>query len=217
MLTLILQSVAGSPLSADAAVVDAVYRLGFSSWAEIAAGTEWVTPAELYAWADEEAKKLAYEAGVFVTNDTSITVTGGTAVYGLPASHVFTMAAALGNTPLRITPVRELWALDGCWPATTGPAMRCSFDAGSVGTITLYPIPNAGGTLSQVCQEFPADLVAGGALPLPAVLQDLFTYAILGGARGKESDAAMPEMAAHFGERVKLYEQVAEHLWGPGQ
>ena len=116
---------------------------------------------------------------------------------------------------LRITPVRELWALDGTWPATPGPAARCSFDAGSVGTITLYPVPTAGGTLSQVCQEFPAD--GSTELALPAVLQDLFSYAMLAGARGKESDSAMPEMAAHFGERVKLYEQIAEHLWGPGQ
>jgi hypothetical protein len=91
-------------------------------------------------------------------------------------------------------------------------------DAGSVGTVTLYPNPLTGGTVTQVCQEFPAAIVLGAsAVLLPTVLGDYFTYAMLAGARGKESEAAMPEMAGHFEQRMKLYEQVIEHLWGPGQ
>lgn len=220
MLVLLLapQGAAAVALDVEAALEDVVYRLGFGSRAELAAAASWVTETELYQWADEAAKRLAYRAGVFITVDTSITVTPSTAAYNLQANHVFTLAAALGGTPLRITSVRDLWALDGSWPATSGPAQRCSLDAGAVGTITLYPKPTAGGTLEQICQEYPGTVEAGSSeLALPTVLQDYFSYAMLAGARGKESEAAMPEMAAHFAQRVAMYEQVIEHLWGPGQ
>jgi hypothetical protein len=199
-------------------IPDALYRLGFQGPGDIALAGTWVTVAELYQWADEAAKKIAYESGVFITYDTSIAVTSGTAVWSLPASNVFTLAAWLGSNALRITPVRELWALDGTWTATSGPSTRCSLDAGSVGTITLYPNPAVGGTLNQVAEEYAAPIALGSStVALPSVLQDYFSYAMMAGARGKESDAAMPEMAAHFEERMKLYEQVIEHLYGPGQ
>lgn len=199
-------------------ISDVLYRLGFIDSTDLAQSTSWVTSVELYQWADEAVKKLAYEAGVFTVADASITVVIGTPVYNLPASHVFTLAAWLASNPLRITPVRELWALDGKWNATSGPASRCSMDAGSVGTITLYPVPNAGGTLTQVCQEFPATVALGSStLALASVLQDYLSYAMMAGARGKESEAAMPEMAEHFAERCRLYEQVIQKYFGPGQ
>jgi len=91
-------------------------------------------------------------------------------------------------------------------------------DAGSVGTITLYPNPTVGGTLFQILEEFPATLQVGSSqMYLPTVLQDFFSYALLAGARGKESPSAMPEMQAHFKARCDLYEQVIEHLFGAGQ
>jgi hypothetical protein len=75
-----------------------------------------------------------------------------------------------------------------------------------------------GGTLAQVCQEFPPAVQDGNSrLALPAVLQDHSSYAMPAGAREKESEAAMPEMADHFRQRLKLYGQVIEHLWGPGR
>jgi hypothetical protein len=200
------------------AVSDVLYRLGFQGAGDIAAAGGYATVSELYQWADEAAKKLAYLAGAFTAWDTSITVSAGTAVYNEPATHVFTIAAWLGSNPLRITPVRELWALDATWPATTGLSTRCSMDAGAVGTITLYPKPTVGGTLGQVIQEFPGTIALGSStVALPSVLQDYFSYAMLAGARGKESDAAMEDMAEHFEERLRLYEQVIGHLYGPGQ
>jgi hypothetical protein len=208
----------GQVLDAALSLTDAIYRLGFMSAQEVTS-VSWVTAAELYQWADEAAKELAYAAGVFLTYDVSITTAEGEGSYALPATHVFTVAAWLGSRPLRITAVRDLWALDATWPTTAGNATRCSFDAGGVGTVTLYPNPVSGGdTLGQVCQELQATLAAGSStIALPTVLQDYFTYAMLAGARGKESEAAMPEMAAHYAERLKLYERVIEHLWGPGQ
>jgi hypothetical protein len=199
-------------------IADLWYRLGFLSQADIDASGTWVTSVELYQWADEAAKLIAYKSGVFLTFDASIAATSGTAVYELPATHVFTMAAWFGTTQLRLTPVRELWALDGTWPTTSGAPNRCSMDAGSVGTITLYPNPAAGGTVSQVCNEYPATIAsASSTVALPTVLQDYLSYAMMAGARGKESDAAMPEMADHFAERCGLYEQIIEHLYGTGQ
>jgi hypothetical protein len=178
--------------------------------------------ADLYQWADEAVKKLSYGVGLFVVYDNSVTVSAGTAIYNLPATHVFTLMAAVidadGIHLLRLTPVRDLWALDAMWEATSGTPARASMDAGAVGTVTVYPTPTAGGTLAQICQEFPGAVAQDSStLALPTVLQDYFTYALLAGARGKESDSAMPEMAEHFTARMRMYEQLAEHLWGPGQ
>lgn len=211
----------GQVLDVAAALLDVIYRLGFAAQSELTS-TSWVTAAELYQWSDEAAKKLSYDAGVFIEYDQSIAVTIGTAVYNLPGTHVFTlMAALLYSTSLqllRITAVRDLWALDATWETTTGNPVRASMDAGAVGTVTLYPEPIANATLGQICQEFPPAVAQGSStLPLPTVLQDYFGYSMLAAARGKESEAAMPEMASHFAERCRLYEQLIEHLWGPGQ
>lgn len=207
-------------------LTDAIYRLGFSSLADCVANG-FVTPAELYQFADDAVKHLSYKVGIFIGVDSSVPVTAGVSVYSLPANQVFTLVAWVSplpgvggsNQPLRPTPVNNLFALDDTWATTTGESNRYSLDAGSVGTITLYPIPINSGTLNQVCQQFPA-LVAGGAsqvAAMPSVLQDYLAYAMLAGARGKESDSAMPEMAAHFKQRLSLYDQLADHLWGPGQ
>jgi hypothetical protein len=206
---------------------DAVYRLGFLSLVDSQAANAWVTAAELYQFADDAAKQLSYKCGVFIGLDTTIAVTAGTGAYALPSTHVFTIFAWVApqagvggsNQPLRPTPVLALWALDANWPATTGEPTRCSFDAGSVGTITIYPIPVSSGILEQICQEFPGTIAAGSpqVAAMPTVLQAYLTYAMLAGSRGKESDYTMPDMAAHFAGRCDLYEQVIGHLWGPGQ
>lgn len=208
-------------MDASACYTDAIYRLGFASGAEVTS-TSWVTAAELYQWADELARRLSYQTGLFLTYDGSVSVSAGTAAYALPATHLFTAAAALitasGLQLLRLTSVGELFALDGAWSATTGPATRISMDAGGLGTATLYPNPTVPGTLGLICSEAPAAAITSGAptVSIPTVLQDMVTYAMLKGARGKESDDAMPDMAAHFEERLKLYEAVARHLWGGG-
>lgn len=214
----------GNPLVLDVtnALLDVIYRLGFAGANDIGPAS-WVTPAELYQFADDAAKKIAYDAGVLITVDSSITVNSGTASYSLPTTHVFTLLAALvpATGPpqlLRLTPVRDLWALDADWPTTSGDARRASMDAAAIGTITLYPNPIAGGTLQQVCQEYAQTLTAGAStLPLPTVYQDYFSYCMLEAARGKESESAMPEMAAHFKSRCDVYEQIMARYHGPGQ
>lgn len=203
-------------------LADVAFRLGFLNSTELDTNSFWVTTTELYQWGDDAAKKLAYSAGIFPVVDNSITTTPSTAAYNLPAAHVFTVLAWLTYNAaplqlLRLSTVGQLFALDAAWSATSGSPTRASLDAGGVGTITLYPNPTAGGTLNQVCQEFPAVSNGSSQLALSPVTIDAFTYALLAGARGKESDAAMPEMARHYQQRVDLYAQIADHLWGPGQ
>lgn len=201
---------------------DVWFRLGFLKPADLAVAGRWTGPAELYQFADDAVKKLAYEVGAFTVHDASIATVSGTALYSLPATHVFTIMAWIvyaGSSPqmLRMTSVGQLFALDASWVATTGNPMRASLDAAIDGTLTLYPQPVAIGTVNQILQEIPAAVVAGASsIPLSPVMQDYFSYAMLAGARAKESDAAMADMAAHFGERMGLYEKVADHLWGPG-
>lgn len=126
------------------------------------------------------------------------------------------------STMLRVTPVRELWALDATWNQTAGAVgpdglVRCSFDAGSVGTITIYPIPAANGTLAMLAEEYPPTIASGtSTVALPPVLQDYFSYVMLAGARDKESDARMEDMSAHYDQRVAMYEEIIQHLYGGG-
>lgn len=223
MLLLLIPQGGGAGLDVQLALNDVIYRLGFASATELNSSESYVTGVELFQFADDEAKRLAARCGIFVTFDTSITVNAGTPQYSLPGNHVFTIAAWLIEATslqiLRPTGVGELFALDGNWSNTSGDARRMSFDAGPIGTITLYPNPVNGGTLEQICQEYPSGTLgpSSSTLLLPPILRDLFSYAMLTGARGKESDAAMPEMVDHFKQRLALYEQVCEHLWGPGQ
>lgn len=202
-------------------VADVWFRLGFLSAAELATNSYWVTLTELYQFGDDAGKRLAYTSGVFLVLDASINVVAATPLYGLPASHVFTvMAWFVSAQPLKIlrmSSVGQLFALDGTWTATTGIPSRASLDAGGVGTVTLYPNPTVNGVLNQICQEFPAIASGSSSLPVSPVLQDYFSYALLSGSLGKESDLAKPEVAAHCHERMKLYEAIAEHLWGNGQ
>lgn len=203
-------------------IADVWFRLGFLSATELATNAHWVTLTELYQFADDAGKRLSYTAGLFAVIDTSIAILAATAAYSLPASHVFTVFAWIVYAGqalqiLRMSSVGQLFALDGNWATTTGDPTRASLDAGGVGTMTLYPNPISAGTLNQICQEFPAIASGGSTVAVSLAFGDYFSYALIAGARGKESDSAMPEIAAHARARMDMYHQVAQHLWGPGQ
>jgi hypothetical protein len=201
-------------------LADLWFRMGFLDANDANVDDRWVTVDELYEFGDEAVKALARSSLVFLTYDTSIAVTPPTATYALPAGHVLTEGAWLlyAGQPLqllRLTSVGQLFALDSEWSATQGNPTRLSLDAAGVPNCVLYPVPTASATLAQVMQALPPDVIAGASsLPLSPVLQDAFTYACLGAARGKESDSRMDEIAAHCKERVDLYAKVAAHLWG---
>jgi hypothetical protein len=199
-------------------VTDLIYRLGFQSSTDLTTVANYVSQTELYQWFDEEVQRLAYEAGAFVTWDTSLSTTPSTATYTLPASNVFTLLASWSGAILRISPVRELWALDATYSATSGTPQRASLDAGSVGTITLYPKPLSSATIGLVAQEYPATINASNPnVQLPSVFQDYLSYAALAGARGKESEGRMDDMADHYAARAEMYRAIAKHLFGSGQ
>ena len=204
-------------------IADLWFRLGFLNAADMARADRWVTLAELYQFADDAAKFLSRASAAFLTYDSSIGVTAGEPEYALPAGWVWTegawlLYAGLPLQQLRLSSVGQLFALDANWNTTTGNPLRLSLDAGPVGWCVLYPSPVAGAVLAEVLQVFPATVAAGAsALPLSAVLQDYFTDAALAGARAKESDSAMPDVAAHCRERMALYEAVIGHLWGDGR
>jgi hypothetical protein len=204
-------------------IADVWYRLGFLSAADLAAATGPITPAQLYQYADDAAKFLARSSSLFLSYDDSVDVIAATAVYALPTGHVFTEGAWLlysGLPPqlLRLSTVGQLFALDGNWSSTAGDPSRLSLDAGAANTGTLYPIPISDATLAQIMQAIPATVTADSStLPVSAVLQDYFSDAMIAGARSSESDSAMPEVAAHLRERMKLYEATMRNLWGAGR
>jgi hypothetical protein len=204
-------------------VNDLWFRLGFLSADDMNIDDRWVTIAELYQFGDDAAKFLARISSIYLTYDASVAVVAATAAYPLPASQVFTEGAWLlyAGSPLqllRLTTVGQLFALDANWPTTSGNPVRLSLDAAGTGNGVLYPVPLSNSTLVQVMQAVPATVAAGASgLPVSPVLQDYFTYCLLGAALGKESDSAKPEVAAHCKERMKLYQAVITHLFGGGR
>jgi hypothetical protein len=221
LLLIIPQGTPATPPDAVVGANDCAYRLGLTSAAELAT-SDWISVAELVVYADDAVKHVAEAHGVFVKYDTSVTVSSGTAVYTLPSGHVFTLQAALlgggsAVTSLRPASVADLFALDATWSATSGPAVRYSLDAPAVGSLTLYPNPSAGGTLALVAEMTPADLTTSAAtVALPGVFSDWLSYAELNGALEKESEHAQRDMAAHYAERLKLFEHIMAGLYSEG-
>jgi hypothetical protein len=206
-------------------VADSWFRLGFESAADMAAAA-WLAPSEPYQFADDAVKRLARTTALFLTYDASIAVTPPTSTYALPAPRAFTESAWLnyggGSNPiqqLRPTSTADLWALDAGWVNAGGSPARISFDAAGPSNAVLYPAPGAGAaTLWQIMGLVPPTIASGAStLQVPAVVADYITCAIIAGARSKESDSAMPEVAAHLGERMRLYEAVFQSYWGTGR
>ena len=180
----------------------------------------WVTLNELYQFADDAAKALARSTSLFLVYDASIDVTAATPIYALPPGWVWSESAWLAYAAgpvqlLRLSTVGQLFALDAQWSAASGNPLRLSLDAAGVGNGVLYPAPVAPATLAGVLGLCPPAVGASSsALPLSPVLQDYFTYLMLGGARGKESDSQMADVADHCRERAKLYEATIAHTSG---
>jgi hypothetical protein len=201
---------------------DLWFRTGFLSQADMLAAN-WLTVAELYQYADDAAQSLARATALFLTHDASVAVTAGTAVYTLPAGHIFTESAWLVDTSstvqlLRLTGDGQLFALDGRWATKTGTPTRLSLDAVNARTAALYPAPVANATLNLIAEIAPPAVAAGSSvLPVSDVLEMYFSTAIVAGVLARESDHAKPEVAAHLVERLKLLDEVVKSLWGSGR
>ena len=188
---------------------------------------EW-TESELYEYFDEAAKRLTRRFNVFVERDTTTTIELGTPSYSVPAGHVATIHVSVGVTDpipdfvaLYPSTVGELEALDADWVDSTGTSDTWLHDLGTQ-TTRLYASPDetvSGQSLAVIFNGYPETITVESAVieSMPPVLQCYFLWHGLAEARRRESDMAMPEVAAHFDERMKLVEKVIEQYWGASQ
>jgi hypothetical protein len=179
------------------------------------------TQAELYEFIDEAAQRLARTCGVFVERDTSITTETNTGTYALPADQVATVQCDLGGFVLRPRTVRELEALDALWPATVGEPAAFVQDLMGLGEIVLYPAPDsdyAELAVGLVLRVAPATITLTNAmLGAPTCVREYFTFRALAAARGKQSKAEMPDVAAWMGKLADTLEGVMTEYWGAAQ
>lgn len=176
---------------------------------------------ELYQLTDEAAKRLARSMGGFVERDAATALVVGTSEYALPARHVSTLHLSLGSTALRARTAGELEGLDPAW-VDVASATVAAWIQDQVGTETLrvFPTPAAGasGNLAVIFHRYPVEItVSTAVIQAPACVREYFTFAVLGEARGMESKAAMPEVAAWCEEMATLLEQVFRGYWGNAQ
>lgn len=173
---------------------------------------------ELYEYLDESQSRLARTCGVFVKRDTSVTSEANTGTYALPADHVSTVQADLGGVVLRARTVHELEALDALWPATVGEPAAFVQDLMGLGEIVLYPAPSAEygavalGLVERVLP--PALSSSNGALAAPTCIQEYFVLSAIAAARGKQSKAEMPDVAAWLQKITGTMEQAMTEYWG---
>lgn len=175
------------------------------------------TEAELYAWADEELKRIARAAPVFVET-ASTALVGGTGRYSLPARHLATVEAVAISQTMRASSIEEFSAGDVAWATrTTAQPRHYAQDENGLDGITLYPVPDGtmAGNLATVYAQYPAAVSAGSStITAPEVLRDAFMFAALAGARGKETPSAMPEVAEWCAGVTGLYRQTVSEVWG---
>lgn len=175
------------------------------------------TDAEITAWQNEGLARLARRVALFVDRGT-VAVTAGTATYALPTDHLSTLHVSLAAVRLRAANVAEVEALSSTWRADSGTPSRYLQDHGAgLASIRLYKKPVANATAYVIEHELPATVTADDPLPAPEPLMDYLLFFALGEARRKESDAAMPEIAAHCDAMLDLYEGILKGYWGVPQ
>ena len=199
-------------------VINDLYpALGASGSADLV----WWTVDELYQWIDESIRRLARQTGCFVTYYTGMATVASVGSYTLPTFHVLTIQCDLAGRVLAPATIAEIEALDAGWDTATGKPLRFLQDTHGLDRLTLHPAPSApyaGLSIGMIIHVLPSAISASSPqLNAPLVLQDYAVYAALAEARGKESRAAMPEVANWCRGLADLLEQVAASYWGPGQ
>lgn len=193
---------------------DFLSRVGALAWSDVA---DWLTEDEVFGYFDEAAKRLA-ELGLFVSRETQ-TLAAETSQYAMPGVWLDSIHTSVNGQQIRPSSAAELLALDSLWQQLAcEPGQlpyRGSFDAGPLGTITLYPQPAAAAELETIDHVIPPPIsTSATTAPIPSVLSDYFLYFALRRARGKESPYAMPEVAAAAASQCELYEQILSVYWG---
>jgi hypothetical protein len=174
------------------------------------------TPAELEQYADEAAEALGRAAGVFVERDTATVTAAGTPHYATPGRHLSTLHVSLAGRSLRPVSVDELEAKDSAWRTASGTISHWARDAAGLGTITLYRVPDLAAALAVVYHSYP-DVSAGAPIDAPAVLGDYLYFSAIEAARGREGQAAMPEVAQAAGRHAEVYRDLFQRYFGGAQ
>lgn len=194
-------------------------RLHASSTANL---VHW-TNGELTAFGDESIKRLGREVGVFLARGT-ISLSNGTAQYSLPSRHVSTVRVTHNGIPLIPSSTDELEYLNSAYLTTTGTPTHFYQDKQGFAKISFYPVPNTAAaalTLSITYHEWPAELDSGGANvtipgPLP-IAGDYIQARVHAEAVGKESDGAIPEVAAFLNQKLEMLQVIIADYWGAAQ
>lgn len=179
--------------------------------------THW-TEAELYEFADENLKRLARTAAVYVDRTTTENAPADSA-HPLAATDIAVIDVGWDGVALSPSNMRELEALDQSWEAAT-PDTPSHFatDFLGFGTVRLYPPPAATGTLDLITIQTPPEVSSGSPdvrAPLPFAVW--LRARLLVDARGSEGDGAMPEVAQRFGELASIIERVTVAYYGGSQ
>jgi len=188
--------------------------------ADVADLTFW-TNTELVEWIDENVKKLAKLAKVFVVRSTSTATVVGTATYTLPTRHVSTLQVSYNDLPVHASASSDLEMLDRFYTLTRGTSKKWYEDklgaSPSAKKIGLYPVPDAAVTVGIIHAEYPATLTSGDTLDVPTPIADYIECCMIRDAFAKEGDCQLPEIVQHLDQRAKLYEQVFQSYWGEVQ
>lgn len=180
-----------------------------------------VTGDEIIRLYDEAVKRLAANLTLFVAIDTSITLVSGQAEYSLPSRHLATIRIALPTGMLTASTSRRLEVKDDAFGTTTGTPTDWYQDKIGSGVFRLYPVPNTTGTVVTVIYlEYPAELDCERStrtIPAPDWIVDMLDWEVLAEVYGQNSDAQMPEVAAHLKQLVGFYQQAAEADYGGGR
>lgn len=204
----------GQAPAGGVAVRDVIGRLLPSLHCYRVADLQHWTEAELIDWATRELQSLAASIGVFAERST-VTMVANQPTYAYPARHIRTVFAAIEGVTLRPATVAELAAIDDTWEAASGAIERIVPDFEGVDKFAVYKNPTAGGQVITLIYCQSPELLEANAptVAAPAIIADYTWWAMLREARRKETDAQMPEVAAHAGERLQLFEEVFRAYW----
>jgi len=214
-LLLTLLSAGQGTAAAGADVGRVIERLLPALWAYSAAQLVYWSEDELYEYANDALKSLAVTSGMFAERDDSISVLILTGQYDLPKRNLFTVHVAFDSIPLRRTGIQSLEALHDDWPLTLGTPEKYMLNYSGVNTIRIYPIPTEAGSLHIVQRVYPPEVSpASSTVSAPRVVEDYLWWQMLRRAHIKESDGAMPEVAAFALEPIQWMEAMFSHYWG---
>jgi len=175
------------------------------------------TEAELYAYADEGLKRLARQAQAFPVTG-SVSVTAGTRVYTLPSRTVSVAGVAFNSAELKPAGAAHLEARSATWESDSGTPSHYTLDLVGLKQVALWPVPDAGGTLNVVVQEYPAPVTSSSpTVTAPGFVEDWIYFTALADARRKEGEGQMQDIAEFADAMAGLLLSAAQAYYGEAQ